>query len=265
MLEIFQYSFMVRAFIVGLAIGSIAALLGNFLVMRRYSLIADTLAHVALAGVAIGLLTGIYPLITAILVTVMASIMIEGLRSNMKISGETVLAMFIPAGLSIALVLISFANGFNVNLFGYLFGSISTVTEIDLWLILGLGAVSFATVAVFYKQLLYASFDDESAKVSGISTRIVNIILMILTAVVVSLSIRVVGALLVGALMVIPVVTATRIGRSFKQTVALSIGFAWLSVITGLFLAYYMDLPAGASIVLFSLTLFGLVTVLIKK
>ncbi|MBI5138782.1 MAG: metal ABC transporter permease [Candidatus Vogelbacteria bacterium] len=264
MLEIFQYSFMIRAFIAGLVIGSIAPLLGNFLVMRRYSLIADTLAHVALAGVAIGLLVGVYPLIPAIIITVITSVVVERLRTDMRISGETVLAMFLPAGLSIALVLISFANGVNVNLFGYLFGSISTVTQTDLWLILGLGTITISVIALLYKQLLYASFDYESARISGIPVRMVNTILIILTAVIVSLAIRVVGVLLVGALMVIPVVTATRIGKSFKHTVILSIGFALLSVITGLFLAYYINLPAGAAIVLSSLFLFGLIAILPK-
>jgi len=264
MLEIFEYSFMVRAFIAGLAVAGVAPLIGNFLVMRRYSLIADTLAHIALAGVAIGLLVGIYPLLTAIIVTVTASIAIENLRSKNKISGETVLAMFLPAGLSIALILISFANGLNVNIFNYLFGSISTVTPTDLWLILGLGTFTIVVLSTLYKQLLYASFDQESAKVSGIKVEIVNIILITLTAIIVSLAIRIVGALLVGALMVIPVVTAANIGKSFRQSLLLSVGFAVLSVITGLYLAYYLNLPAGAAIVILSFIFFGLVAFLKK-
>lgn len=265
MFEIFEYNFMVRAFIAGITIGSIAPLLGNFLVMRRYSLIADTLAHVALAGVAVGLLMGVYPLIPAIAITIIASIIVEKLRSGMKISGETVLAIFLSAGLSAALILISFANGFNVNLFSYLFGSITTVTETDLLLILGLGIITIFIIAALYKQLLYASFDYESASVSGIPVKTINTILIILTAIIVSLSIRVVGVLLIGALMVVPVITASRAGKSFNQTVVLSVFFSVVSVITGLFLAYNLNLPAGASIVLFSLILLGLTAVFKKN
>lgn len=259
MLEIFQYSFMIRAFLAGLMIAVIAPLIGSFLVIRRYSLIADALSHVALAGVAIGLLFGTQPLITTAILTVIASIAIEKLRVSKNIPGDVVLAMFIPGGLALAIVLISVANGFNANLFTYLFGSITTVKEGELWLTLGLGLSTIAVTVLLYKKLLYSSFDEESAKVSGVPVGLVNTILVILTAITVSLSMRVVGILLIGALMVIPVVTAMQIARSFYQSVLFSVGFALFSVTTGLFLAYYFNLPAGGAIVLLSLGIFGLV------
>ncbi len=263
--EFLQYGFMVRAFIAGLAIAVVAPLIGHFLVVRRYSLIADTLAHIALAGVAIGLITGTQPLVSALVVPIGAGGLIEKLRSNRRISGETVLAMFLPAGLSVALVLIGISNGFNVNLFSYLFGSISTVTRTDLWLILGLGVIALAVIGVLYKQLFYTSFDDEAARVSGVAVGAVNTTLIVLTAMTVSLAIRVVGVLLVGALMVIPVVTAMQLGNSFKQSIVLSVGFALSSVLVGLILGYYLNLPAGAAIVLCSLLLFGLVAILTRS
>lgn len=265
MLEIFQYSFMVRAFIAGLAISIIAPLIGSFLVVRRYSLIADTLAHAALAGVAIGLLTGIYPLLTTIIFTIFISILIEKLRANKKISGEAILAIFLPVGLSLSLVLITLANGLNANLFSYLFGSISTVSGLDLWLILGLGVMAILTIVILYRQLFYTSFDEESAKVSGVPVELVNIILIILTAITISLAIKVVGVLLVGALMVIPVVTAQQVGQGFKQTIIISVFFALSSVFIGLFLAYYLNLPAGAVVVLLSFLIFGLVSICTRK
>lgn len=265
MLDIFQYSFMARAFIAGIAIAVMAPLIGNFLVMRRYSLIADTLAHIALAGVAIGLFIGIYPLFTAVIVAVISAVAIEKLRSNRKISGETVLAMFLPAGLSLALILINLSKGLNINIFSYLFGSISTVAPQDLRLIIVLGAGTLAAVGIFYKQLLYVCFDQEGAKISGIRVGLINGVLMALTAIIVSLAIRVVGALLIGALMVIPVVTATNISKSFKKNILFSICFALLSVITGLYFSYYLDLPAGAAIVLTSLIIFGITTLATKK
>jgi zinc transport system permease protein len=260
MLEIFQYSFIVRAFLAGIMIAIIAPLIGNFLVIQRFSLIADTLSHIALAGVALGLILGVQPLLATVVLTMIAAIAIERLRSNKNIAAESVLAMFLPGGLALSVVLIGLANGFNANLFSYLFGSIATVEPKELWLILGLGIVTLGAVILFFRELLYSSFDREGALVSGIPVGRINTILILLTAITVSLSMRVVGVLLIGALMVIPVITAMEVGRSFVQSVILSILFALWSVISGLFLAYYLNLPAGGTIVLFSLGLFGLVS-----
>ena len=265
MLDIFQYSFMIRAFFAGLIIAIIAPLIGNFLVIKRLSLIADTLSHIALSGVAIGLLTGTQPLVATIILTVLASVLIEKLRSYKKIPGEAVLAMFLPGGLALSLVLISLANGFNVNLFSYLFGSITTVKNTDVWLILGLGIFTVAVIATFYKKLLYTAFDEESAKVSGIHVDRMNTLLIILTAITVSLAMRVVGILLIGALMVIPVITAMQIGKSFFVSMIFSIFFALLAVFLGLFFSFYLNIPAGGSIVLVSLGVFAVVAIASKK
>jgi zinc transport system permease protein len=264
MLEMFQYSFMIRAFLAGIMIAIITPLIGNYLVIRKYSLIADALSHVALAGVAIGLLLGTQPLITTVILTVITSVIVEKLRSNNHISGDALLAMLIPGGLALAIVLISVANGFNANLFTYLFGSITTVRTEELWLILVLGLTIVTTTIFLRKKLLYASFDEEGAKVSGVPVGLINTILMILTAVTVSLSMRVVGILLIGALMVIPAVTGMLIAKSFSQSIILSVAFALASVVIGLTLAYYANLPAGGAIVLLSLTIFGIVA-LFKK
>ena len=257
--EIFQYSFMIRAFIAGTVIAVAAPLIGNFLVIRRFSLIADTLSHMALVGVAIGMLTGTQPLLVTIGVTVVAALLIEKLRSNRNIAAESILAMFLPGGLALALVLISLAHGFNANLFNYLFGSITTVQENELWLVVGLGLATVFTVVGLYKQLLAAALDEDSAKVGGVKVELVNSVLMILTAVTVSLSMRIVGVLLIGALMVIPGVTAMHVARSFAQTMYLAVGFSIAAVLIGLFGAYYLNVPAGAAIVLLSLLIFGVV------
>ena len=261
MFEIFQYSFMIRAFVAGLTIAVIAPIIGNFLVVRRFSLIADTLSHIALSGVAIGLLLNTQPLAVTVILTIAAAIAIEKIRSSKNIPGEAVLAMFLPGGLALSIVLLSVANGFNANLFSYLFGSITTVQQSDLYFILGLGVVTIVTTVVLYKKLLYTSFDEESAKVSGINVELVNLVLMVLTAITVSLSMRVVGVLLVGALMVIPVVTGMQLARSFFQGLILSLCLATLSVLAGLILAYYLNLPAGGAIVLLSLAIFALVAI----
>lgn len=255
-LEIFQFDFMIRAFIAGSIIACIAPLIGNFLVVRRYSLMADTLAHVALAGVAIGLLTRTQPIITALICSVIAAIGIERLRGGHKIFGESVLAIFLSGSLAIAAVLLSLANGFTVNLFSLLFGSISTVSVNDLKIIISLGIVVLVSIILFYKEFFFISFDEELAAANGLRVQGFNTFLVVLAAVTVALSMRIVGVLLIGALMVIPVITAMQLARSFKQTAVISIFFSFLSVIIGLFTSYYLDLASGGTIVVVALVFF---------
>ena len=261
MLEIFSYSFMVRAFIAGSVIGVVAPIIGTFLVARRYSLIADTLGHISLAGVAIGLLLNLNPIITALTSAILMSLVIDHLRSNKYISGESALAMMLSGALALAIVLIGLAQGFNVDLFSYLFGSITTVQDTDLLLIAPLGLITLLVVAIFYKQFLSISFDEESAKIQGINVKALNTLLMVLTAIIVSLSIRIIGSLLIGALIVIPVVTAGQIARSFKMSLILSTIFGLTSVIAGLFASFYLNLAAGGTIVLISLIIFVFISI----
>ena len=256
---------MVRAFIAGTVIGVITPLIGSFLVTRRYALIADSLSHIALSGIAIGLLAGIYPIYTAILVSVISAVIIEYLRTRRRISGDIALAMFLYGGLATAVILISLSRGFNVDLFSYLFGSITTVRPIDLWVIGLLGLSVIIVVYFLYDELLYISFNEEAARVSGIPVNTLNTVLVVLTAITVSLSMRIVGLLLIGALMVIPVVTAIQIGRSFAKTLLYSVAFGVISVIIGLFVSYYLDLAAGGTIVAISLGLFGISAIIGRK
>jgi len=256
MLEIFKYDFMVRAFVAGLVIAVIAPAIGIFMVIRRYSLMADTLAHISLVGVAIGILTGGDPIITATATSVITAVGIEKLRLNRKIFGESVLALFLSASLAVASVLISMAKGQSLNILSYLFGSITTVAATELFFIVGLGVVVLGTLFLIYKELFFISFDEEMARAGGINTKIFNLILIILAALTVTLSMRIVGVLLIGALMVIPVITAMQFGRSFKKTLFLAIGFSLVSVISGLFISYYLDLASGGTIVVVALALF---------
>jgi len=255
---------MVRAFSVGIIIAIIAPLMGSFLVVRRLSLIADALSHVALTGVAIGLLLGINPLITTICCTIIVAYIIEEIRSGEYISAESILAMILPGGLALALILMSVANGFNANLFSYLFGSITTVTQQDVWIIAALGVGIVSVLLLFYRQFMYTSFDEESARASGIPVRLVNHIFMTLIALTVSLSMKVVGALLIGALMIIPVITAMQIVKGFKVSIFTSVLLALVCVLGGLIASYYANLPAGATIVMVSI-LFFIITSLIRK
>lgn len=247
---------MVRAFAAGALIGIIAPLMGTFLVVRRFSRLADTLAHVSLAGVAIGLLTRTDPVISAVVVAVLTAIAVEKLRESNRMFGESALAIFLWSGMAVAVVIISLARGFNVGLFSFLFGSITTVSPGDVYLIGTLGVLIILMVAIFYKELFFVSSDEELARVSGVNARAFNLILMILAAITIALSMRIVGILLIGALMVIPVITAMHFSKSFKQTLLFSVLISLISVIAGLFLSYYFDLASGGTIVLISLTIF---------
>lgn len=264
MLEIFQYSFMVRAFEAGLIVALICPLIGIFLILRRYSLIADTLAHVSLAGVAIGLITKFNPIITATITAVVSSVLIEKLRLTKKVYGESALAIFLSGSLAIAIVLISAAHEFNVDLLSFLFGSILAVRDSEIGLIFVLGFVVAVLITSFYKELLYVSFDEESAQVTGIPTKFINLLLIVLTAVTISISMRIVGILLISALIVIPVVTALQLGKSFKQTLIIAELISIFSVVAGIFISFYLNLAAGGSIVVIALVIF-LLTLIFKS
>lgn len=264
MLDIFQYSFVLRGLEAGLIIAVIAPFIGMFLVLRRYSLIADTLSHVSLAGIALGLLLGINPIITAIISSVLSSVVIERLRMSKKVYGESALAIFLSGSLALAIVLISVARGFKVDLFNYLFGSIVTVKQSDVFIIGILGAIVIMLLLAFYKELVYITFDEESAKVSGIPTRVLNILLIILAALTVSLAIPIVGILLISALIVIPVVAALQLKRSFKQTIIIAECISIFSVVAGIFTSFHLDISTGGTIVLIALGIFVLL-LLYKK
>jgi zinc transport system permease protein len=256
MLSIFQYGFILRGIEVGLIIGAISPLIGIFLVLRRYSLIADTLSHVSLAGVAIGLLFNINPLLTAIGVSVLSSFAIEKLRLSKKVYGESALSIFLSGSLAVALIILSLAHGFSVDLFNYLFGSILTVKQSDVYIILGIGAIVLVAIVLLYKELIYITFDEEAAKVGGIPTKLINTIFIILAALTVALAIPIVGILLISALIVIPVVAALQLKKSFWRTLVIAEVFSLVSVLTGILASFYLNLPAGGAIVFTTLIIF---------
>lgn len=265
MLELFQYGFILRGFEAGIIIAVISPLIGIFLVLRRYSLIADTLSHVSLAGVAIGLLFKINPLITAIAAAVVSSIAIERLRISKRIFGESALSIFLSGSLALAIVLISLAHGFGVDLFSYLFGSITTVKQFDVSIIAILGICVIAAIVAFYKELVYVTVDEEAARVSGIPTKFINILLIVLAAFTVSLAIPIVGVLLISALIVIPVVTALQFKMSFKKTIFLAEAISVLSVVFGIISSFYLNLSPGGTIVLVTVIIFILTLILKSK
>jgi zinc transport system permease protein len=256
MIEMFSYPFMQRAFAAGLIIAILAAISGSFIVLRRYSLLSETLAHVSLVGVSVGILIGSNPLWMAIAASLIASWMIEYLRSVHQLYSDSILAIFLSGSLALAIIIVSLAGSFNASLFSYLFGSILSVTSEDL-LIMGIaGTAGMALLLLFFKELYFIAFDEEVARASGIRVALLNFMLVSVIAVIIALSIRVVGTLLIGALMIIPPVAAIRFGLGFFKTMLLSIAIALVSVIIGLSASFFFSLPSGAAIVLCLLLFF---------
>src|SRR5438034_10474324 len=231
--EIFQYGFMVRALAAGLMIGTIAPTIGVFLVLRRLSLIADTLAHVALAGVALALLTGIHPVAGALGVALLGAVGVERLRVSGRLYGDAALAIFLSGGLALAVVLIGLSGGFSVDVFSYLFGSITVVQPRDLWVILVLGMVVLGTVALLYKELFAITFDEEAARVQGVPVDNLNLLVTVLVATTVVVAMRVVGVLLTSALVVIPAATSLRLARNFRRALPMTAPAACWSLAPG--------------------------------
>lgn len=258
--EFLEYGFMQRAFAVGIVTALICPAIGVFLIPRRLSLIADTLAHVALAGVALGLLLGLSPVLGALVVTVGGAIGIERLRARGTLHGDASLAVFLSGGFAIAVVLISLASGFNADLFAILFGSILTVSPLDVAVVGTLGVAVALTLFVFYRQLLAITLNEDLARTAGVPVAALNLMLTMLTAITTVVSMRMVGVLLVSAMIVIPTLTGFTVGRSFRQATAVAIAAAVLAVTIGLIAAYYLRLAAGGSVVLTALLIFGAAT-----
>ncbi len=258
-LEFLQYSFMLRGFAAGLIVAVIAPLIGVFLVLKRYSLIADTLSHVSLAGISIGLLFGLNPGLTSLGLTVATALGLEKMRRG-KIYSEAALAIFLSGSLALAVVIFSLARGFNINLLNYLFGSVLTVSARDIYLIASLAIIIFAGILFFFKELVAVTFDEEAAQVSGLPVRSINTIFIIMAALAVSISIPVVGVLLIAALVVIPAVTALRFKKNLVKTIVYAEVISILAVISGIILSYYLNLAAGGTIVLLMLAVFIIVS-----
>jgi zinc transport system permease protein len=245
-----ESEFMRLALAAGAIVGVLAPAVGFFLVQRRQSLVGDGIGHVAFAGVAAGILLGISPVLTALVAAVLGGVAIELLRSRGRTAGDQALALVFYTGIALGVVLVAQAGALNVGLFQYLFGSILTITRSDLALIAGLAALGLATIALLYRAFAAVIVDEEGARVAGVPIGSLNIALAALAAVTIALSMRVVGILLVAALMVLPVSAAGRVAWSMRSTLFLSTAIGLASALSGLTVSYYADLPPGGTIVL---------------
>ena len=245
-----RFEFMRLAFAVGAVVGVLAPAVGFFLVERKQSLVGDGLGHVAFAGVAAGYLLDVSPVLMALCFAVLGALAIEWLRSRAGAAGDQALALVFYMGIALGVVLVSSAGRLDVGLFQYLFGSILTVTWDDLWVVLALGVASLAAIAVLYRGLVGAVLDEEGSRVAGVRVGVLNALVAVLAALTIGISMRIVGILLIAALMVLPVIAAQRIAWSLRSTLGLAMAIGLGSVLAGLTVSYYGDLPPGGTVVL---------------
>ncbi|MBE3571860.1 MAG: metal ABC transporter permease [Moorella humiferrea] len=263
MMWIFSFDFMQRALIAGMITAVLAATLGVFIVLRRLSLVGDSLAHASLAGVAGGMLLGFYPFYGALLAAAGAALIIEFIRRAFPRYAEVALAVVMSGGMALAVIMISLKKVFNADLFSYLFGSLVAVSPRDVAVIAGAGIFILISVTLLHRELFAITFDEEAARLAGIPVTAVSIYFTLLTALTVALAVRVVGTLLVSALMVIPPAVSLQVARSFKETFVIAILAALISVTCGLYASFIFDLAPGGTIVLIAAGL--LVAVMVGK
>jgi zinc transport system permease protein len=254
--DIFHYGFVQRAMIAGVLIAAVSALLGMFLVLRRFSLIGDGLAHTTFGSVAVVLLIGISPLyvtLAALPLVMIASLAIFKLTSSIKINADAAIGIVSSLGIAAGIIFASLSGGFNVDLLSYLFGNILTVNNTELFLSFIVFSIVVAMVIYFYDDLFAVTFDQELAQSMGVNTRRINVMLFLLTAIAAVLAMKVAGIMLVSALLILPALTALQLSVSFRATMIAAISFSILAVVCGIIFAFLLNLPAGATIVLFNI------------
>lgn len=250
----FEYDFMWRALIAALLVGLAAPAVGTFIVQRRLALLGDGIGHVALTGVALGFLTGTAPVLTAVAVAVLGAVAIELVRARGRTTGDVALALLFYGGIAGGVLLIGLApGGSNSTLTSYLFGSISSVTAQDVWVIAVLAAFVLGVVVIFGRELFVLCQDEEVARVNGLPVRFLSLLIAVTAALTVVIAMRVVGLLLVSALMVVPVATSQQVTRGFVTTMTLAMALGVVATVGGLTSAFYASVAPGAAIVLLAL------------
>lgn len=243
----FELEFMRNALMAGLIVAILCPIIGLFIVLRRNSMIGDTLSHSSFAGVAIGLVIGVNPIITAFLFTSICAIIIEFLRGYFKKYAELVMSIVLTFSLGIAIILISTGKT-SANVNSYLFGNILTVSKSELILIASAGLITLVILSIIYNKLIYVTFDEDGAKTSGINVKLINYLFTLLVGATISLSIRIMGILVISSIIVVPVATAMQLKLNFKKTLVFSVIFGFIDILTGLVLSYYINSAPGGTI-----------------
>lgn len=262
-MEIFQYDFMIRALIASSVVGLICPLMGVFIVFKRLSLIGDSLSHIALTGIAGATIVGINPIIGSLIASSIAAIIIDKLRKALNEYADLSIAIIMALGVGISGILISISN-VNFDLFSFMYGSIATVNKEDILIIIITALVIVLFIKLFFKELLYITFDEKNARLANIPVKFINTVFMILTAASITITLRIVGVLLVSSLITIPVATSLRLAKSFKGSVAYSILFGEISILSGVIVSFYFDLAPGSTIVIISILQLAIVALIAK-
>jgi zinc transport system permease protein len=255
-LEVLEFGFMQRALIAGIAVAITSSVVGLFLVLRRNSLFGDALSHAAFGGIAIGLATNIYPLWTGLTLSILGAVGITKLRQSTNIPADATVAILLSSGLALGILLISVSGGFTLDLFSFLFGSIMLVSIEDTLAILAMTGIILSIIILLYRKLMYITFDEEQARVSGLPISKLNYLFIILASVAVIVSMRLVGILLVSSLLVIPNVTALLFNKGFRITALISVSISIFSVVMGIAISYAANLAPAGTIVIVSTTMF---------
>jgi zinc transport system permease protein len=260
-MDFFQYDFIQRALLAGLITGLVCPLIGSFVVVRRQSLIGDGLGHIAFAGVTGGYMIGLYPVVGALILTVAGSVGIELVRRRHTEFADMGLAIFFYAGAAMAIIFSTMTRMPSAGLLSFLFGSIITVSLLDVITIACSGTLVLIIVYVLFDKLMLMSLDEDIANVAGINTGKINMLFSILTALVVVVGMTIVGILLVSALMIVPVATAHLLRLGFKATMGWAVVFSMLAVFIGLISSFYLDIAPGGTIVMTSILFYILTTI----
>ncbi len=255
-LDILSYGFMQRALLAGIVVSITCSMIGLFLVLKRYSLFGDALSHVAFGGIALGYFFNIYPIWTAFAVSVSTALGITKLRKSTKISGDAAIAVLLSSGFAMGVLLISASHGFTIDLFSFLFGSILLTSMQDALLIVAVSCGVIVTLIAIRKPLIHFTFDEEQAKVHGIPIEKLNYLFVALAAVTVIATMRLVGILLISALIVLPNITSIMMGKGFKKTMMISISLSVSAVIAGITISYYFNLAPAGTIVMLMVAMF---------
>ncbi|WFR56743.1 metal ABC transporter permease [Anaerocolumna sp. AGMB13025] len=255
-----SYSFMQNAIFVSIFISILCPCIGIFLVLRRYSMIGDTLSHASLAGITIGLMSGQNPILGAFLFTSVCGALIEFLRSYFKKYTDLILTIVLSLSVGTAITIIS-SGKLHANADSFMFGSILTVTHFDMLMVLILSFISVLTLIFLYHQMIYIAYDEEAAKIAGVRVRLINYVFSILVSAAISVSIRIVGVLVLSSMIALPVATALQLGKGFKVTLIFSIIFSVTDIMLGLFISYYLNVAPGGFTALISVAVLILVLI----
>ncbi len=247
-LGLFGSTFIQRAVLAGVMSAIISGTIGAFLIQRRLSLLADSLAHTSFGGIALGLFLGVNPLLSALIVSIIGATTLSELRRRTTLTGDAMTAVIFSSGLALGVIVVSLGRGFTVNVFGFLFGSILLVGFDDLIITTAIMLSVLAGVTLFYKELVYIIFDEDGARASGVPVTALDYLLIGLASAAVVGSIRAVGVLLISALIVMPNLAAAAIARSFKESILIAEVFAVISVLIGILVSFRLNLAGGAAI-----------------